>query len=94
MQNLLQENATVNAIDVMFDRFNKSAALAQLQYIHEVRHVFQYSLNPAHYLIRWDERGQRHRRDDAFTFTMKAVMRNLCTRQQRLLPLQCLAGPF
>ncbi|KAK9833835.1 hypothetical protein WJX74_007296 [Apatococcus lobatus] len=89
---LLEENATVNAIDVAFDRFNKHAALGQLQYIHEVRHIFQYSLNPAHDLLRWDQRGHRDPRDDAFTFTMKAVMRNVCGRQQHLLPLQCLVG--
>ena len=92
MQELIEENATMNAIDALFERFNRHTTLAQLQYIHEVRHVFQYSLNPAHDLLRWDQRAQRDHHDDAFTFTMKAVMRNLCARHPHLLPLQCLVG--
>lgn len=90
LQEHLWDNQTANAIEVLEDQFEEQTALDQLLYIHQVRHVFQFSLNPAHELIRWDQKQTRHSQDDAFTFTMKALMRHLCLQQKHLLPLTCL----
>ena len=46
----------------------------------QMRHVFQYSLNPAHELIRFDRRHIIAREDDAFTFTWKAILRRICDK--------------
>lgn len=63
--------------------FDKQEVLSQIEYIHAVRHLFQYMQNPDHDLIRWDQRSTVHPDDDAFTFTMKSVLRNLCNRTWR-----------
>lgn len=47
-----------------------------------VRHVFQFSRDPLHGLARWDARHELHPEDDATTFVLKALMRNLCERGQ------------
>ena len=44
----------------------------------QIRHVFQYSLNPVHELIRFDKRHAIAQEDDAFTFTWKALLRRIC----------------
>lgn len=46
-----------------------------------VRQVFQFSTEPAHQLVRWDMVEVMDPMEDAFTFTLKAVMRNLCRRK-------------
>ncbi|KAK9842907.1 hypothetical protein WJX74_004204 [Apatococcus lobatus] len=76
-----------NILDLLEKRFRKSKALHQLAYISDVRHVFQYMRNPAHEVLRWDQRSIRRPEDDAFTFTIKAAMRNLCGR--RWQPERC-----
>lgn len=43
-----------------------------------VRHVMQYSQLPVHTLARWTQRAEREPEDDAFTFSLKALMRMLC----------------
>ena len=70
-----------NILDVLQARFDTSEALEMLRYIQSVRHVFQFSLNPEHDVIRWDQQAMLSEADDAFTFTMKGVMRKLCQRQ-------------
>ena len=54
--------------------------LNRLQALHGVRHLMQYALRPQHLLIRFDERETVHALDDAFTASVKAVLRNLCGR--------------
>ena len=76
-----------NVLDVLGKKFHKPKALHKLAYIQDVRHVFQYMRNPAHEVLRWDQRIIRRPEDDAFTFTMKAAMRNLCAR--RWQPERC-----
>jgi hypothetical protein len=85
-ETILGENGQ-NAVVQLADKFNQSEALDRLNYIHDVRHVFQYMRNPVHELIRWNDRATRRTEDDAFTFTMKSVLRNICSRG--LLPSQC-----
>ena len=43
----------------------------------QVNHIFQYSLNPKHELIRFDQMDQIDGEDDAFTFTWKAILRKV-----------------
>ena len=70
----------LNIVEMIEGLFDREKAVQQIQEIHRVRHVFQYMLNPAHELIRWDQRAYMHSDDDAFTFTMKSVLRNICSR--------------
>lgn len=73
-------NKSENVVSILEKTFDKGNALQRISYIHSVRHVFQYMLNPVHELIRWDQKGRLHQDDDAFTFTMKSVLRNVCSR--------------
>lgn len=64
---------------------------AKLQQLQQVRRVFQYALDPNHYLISWRDRSKLHPQDDAFTFSMKALLRGLCRQPQGLKnATQCL----
>lgn len=44
----------------------------------ELQRVFLYAVNPDHYLISYGTRAKLQLRDDAFTFTMKSVLRTIC----------------
>mmetsp|Transcript_3023 Transcript_3023/g.8820 ORF Transcript_3023/g.8820 Transcript_3023/m.8820 type:complete len:679 (+) Transcript_3023:373-2409(+) len=67
-----------NAIDVLQAAFTEEKALERASRLHEVKHVFLYALNPDHALIRWDEAYGVHPLDDAFTASMKALLRRSC----------------
>ena len=69
-----------NLLDLLKQSFNANDALAKLAYIHEVKHLFQYMLNPVHELIRLDQLGLIALEDDAFTMTVKSALSNLCSR--------------
>ena len=86
------KHAKANAIDLLQARFNRTQALQKLEHIHRVRHVMQFSLNPQHQLLGFQQMCTLDDADDAFTFTIKAVMRNLCRRQ--LLPKGRCPGGF
>jgi len=58
------------------DRLSKLAAL------HTIRHLFQYSLNPNEYLVRFVAMDLVTQQDDAFTMALKAAMRTLCSLGQ------------
>lgn len=65
--------------DVLRQRYQTTAALLKkLQQVWRVRQVFQYSSNPNHLVLRWDAVQRIDPMDDAFTFTIKALMRKLC----------------
>lgn len=68
---------------------DKDGSRAKLGALWKVRRVFQYALNPDHYLIRWQDRDSRHAKDDAFTFTMKALLRGLCRQPGFMSSTQC-----
>lgn len=44
----------------------------------QVKHVFMYALNPEHSLLRFSEMYSLHPLDDAFTASMKAMLRKAC----------------
>ncbi len=67
-------------VQVVQQQHNATRAQHKLEEIGRLAHLFQYSLNPDHSLITWDVRGTVHPQDDAFTATVKAVLRNLCSR--------------
>ena len=69
-----------NIVSILEEAFDTGKAIQKISYIYNIRHVFQYMLNPVHELIRWDQRKKMHPDDDAFTFTMKSVLRNICSR--------------
>ena len=60
--------------------YGKGDMLRRLAALHGVRHLMQYALRPQHLLIRFDEIGGVHALDDAFTASVKAVLRSLCRR--------------
>jgi len=51
---------------------------AELEAWHMLGRVFEYALNPDHFLISWKDRSRHDPHDDAFTFSMKALLRGLC----------------
>lgn len=51
-----------------------------LHRIAEVSHVYQYSLQPSSHRILWSRVGQIEGWDDAFTFAIKSLIRNLQKR--------------
>ena len=67
-----------NIVSLLWDDFNQDEALKRIEYIHSVRHVFQYMVNPRHELVGWSQRSKMHPEDDAFTFTLKSVLRKVC----------------
>lgn len=50
------------------------------EYVAQRRHLFQYMLDPVHELLTVDDEGVIHCFDDAFTASIKAVIRNACRR--------------
>lgn len=58
--------------------FSEEEALQKAARLHQLKHIFLYSLNPEHALIRWDEAYSVHPLDDAFTASMKALLRRAC----------------
>ena len=45
----------------------------------QVNHIFQYSLNPVHELVRFSRVHVIDEGDDAFTFTWKMILRHICS---------------
>ena len=67
-------------VQMLQQQHNATTAQHKLERIGRLAHLFQYSLNPEHVLITWDARATIHAQDDAFTATIKALLRNLCSR--------------
>lgn len=66
-------------VDILRQRYPTTASLLKkLQAVWHVRQVFQYSSNPSHLTLRWDAVHRLDPLDDAFTFSIKALMRKLC----------------
>jgi hypothetical protein len=55
---------------------------ARVQALQALAHVFQYAVHPAHLLVSFDKAGTIDQHDDAFTSSLKAVVRNLCAREK------------
>jgi hypothetical protein len=69
-----------NVIDLLIQQFNQTQALRMIEHMHGLRQVMQFALNPNHDLLRFDQMLEMKRDDDAFTFSMKALMRRLCSK--------------
>jgi hypothetical protein len=67
----------------------ESNSTAKLEAWQPLRRLFQYALNPNHFLVRWSERANIDPRDDAFTFTLKALLRGLCVQKAFSNATQC-----
>lgn len=71
----------ISFTQLLQQNFDEDIALDQLKYMFSVRHVFQYSLNPDHTLLTYTHRDVISPADDAFTSTIKAILRNLCKKR-------------
>jgi hypothetical protein len=70
-----------NVIDILQQlAFNQTSTVQMLGRLHGVRHVMQFALNPNHDLLRFDQMHMLQNDDDAFTFSIKALMRRICKR--------------
>lgn len=58
--------------------FSSDTRASMLAHLQRVSHVFQYAVQPNHLLVRWDSVSAIHARDDAFTMSLKAVLRHVC----------------
>ena len=67
-------------VQMVQQQHDATRAQQKLEEMGRLAHLFQYSLNPDHSLITWNARGTIHTQDDAFTATMKAALRKLCSR--------------
>ena len=65
-------------LDDLTAHFNQSEAVEMIQRKFALRHLFQYSLSPNHKLVSFPTRHIMHEDDDAFTFTLKTLIRRLC----------------
>lgn len=69
-----------NVADVLQKDFDTAEAEAKLVYMYKVHHVFQYAMEPLWKVVSFTRRNVLAEEDDALTFTLKAVLRNICTR--------------
>jgi hypothetical protein len=85
----LDLNAT-NLVDYLDRTYPPGRRLKMLAHLHAWQRLFQYSLDPVHELIAFDQVKVVQPVEDAFTASWKAVLRSLCARGQ--LPKErCLA---
>ena len=71
----MQPNASVLAFARGHGGEERMSMLRSLQ---RVSRVFQYAVAPQHLLVRHDSLAEVHPLDDAFTMSIKAVMRHAC----------------
>mmetsp|Transcript_17054 Transcript_17054/g.50910 ORF Transcript_17054/g.50910 Transcript_17054/m.50910 type:complete len:629 (+) Transcript_17054:196-2082(+) len=69
-----------NIVDILKERFPPEKRAAMAMRLHQIKHIFLYAVNPQHTLIRFDEMAAIHPQDDAFTSSMKALLRHACSR--------------
>lgn len=72
-------SASVNVIAELHN-LEASSIAARLAALKNVSHVMTYSFKPQHSLISFQSRWNIAPQDDAFTMSVKAVLRNLCLR--------------
>lgn len=74
--------------DMMFmsllDKISVDDRMKYVTYFQEFAHIFQYSITPSSGLIKWGNAMKIDHFDDAFTFSLKTLVRNACGR--KLLP--------
>lgn len=69
-----------NLIDQLERDFDRAEAKGKLGYMYKVHHVFQYAVEPQWRVVSFNKRHVLAEGDDALTFTLKAVLRNICAR--------------
>lgn len=80
-----------NIIDLLAATHNDTRAAAKLKALRSIRHVLQYSMQPDEQQLRLDRMHVLDNADDAYTFSWKAIVRQLC--RQRALPAhRCMLG--
>lgn len=70
---------TSNIVDILEERYPLQKRIDMALRLHQVKHVFLYSVNPQHTLVRFDEMKAIHPQDDAFTSSLKALLRHACS---------------
>lgn len=68
----------VPIIDELKAQFNETEAMQMIEKKFKYKHLFQYSLAPNHRLVSLQTRHEVHEDDDAFTFTLKTMLRRWC----------------
>lgn len=68
-----------NLIDLIHETFF-DRRVEMIEYLLSIRHLFQYKLYPHHHLLNIQTRDVIDVNDDAFTFSMKRLLANLCKR--------------
>ena len=71
-----------NIIDRLDEQVSASRRLQMVAALQRVAQVFQYVVTPVYSLVRFDTMHAVVEHDDAFTATLKAVLRNVCGRGQ------------
>ncbi|KAK9834600.1 hypothetical protein WJX74_005526 [Apatococcus lobatus] len=61
-------------------KLDMSSLVSQLEALRNVSHVMVYASDPQHKLVSFQSRWDITPQDDAFTMSVKAVLRNLCQR--------------
>ena len=77
-----EEVNTENVVDLLANVSLEEKAM-KTNSLWNLSRVFQYALTPKHSLISYDSRFTRDDMDDAFTFSMKALLRKLCDSQYK-----------
>ncbi len=58
--------------------FNEATAMEMIHKKFALRHLYQYSVTPNHTLVTLQNRNIIDPQDDAFTFTLKTMLRSWC----------------
>jgi hypothetical protein len=80
-----------NAIDVLANATSITERIRMIAALQRVAGVFQYAVNPAYSVVRFEAMNVVEHADDAFTASFKAVLRNACSRM--LLPAAGCSSP-
>jgi hypothetical protein len=72
--------AEANSFHILKKKLHTVTLDENLAYLRSVRHVFTYAVHPNHWAVQFSTMHQISDTDDAFTASVKAVLRNLCRR--------------
>lgn len=61
-----------------WEQYSLDKTVDMVRTAHNITRVFQYMQEPHHFAIRMDLLQEMHKYEDAFTFTIKALLRRLC----------------
>ena len=64
-------------VDLLESTYNLTTRVRMLKNVYSVKHVFQYMLDPVHELVTVDKTWEVHCMDDAFTMSLKALVRRM-----------------